>query len=117
MKKIAITLSLMMLGAKAVLAQGNFEFNNSGPYYVTIQDTSGVIDAGTAVRVGTTATAAGFPAAAGPGQVTFELFAAQSGTETLAQLLGTSITGNGLPSGTPANTFMVGTAANANSGL
>jgi hypothetical protein len=86
MKKTLLVASIATSVALGSMAQGIVNANNSGQGVLAmIQDTTGVINHGAAVVVGTPATAAGFPAGAGPGQVTYELFAAPA-SESLTAL-------------------------------
>ena len=88
MKKIAILLSAVALGAVSAMAQGNFVFANNSTFPIKISDPN--INGGAAVVVGTAANTAGF-VGAGPGQVTGELFVAPNGTSLAALEAGTPV--------------------------
>src|SRR5437016_1595495 len=98
MKKLAILLSAVALGAVSAMAQGNFVFQNNNSFPIKVQDPA--INGGTAVNIGTTATAAGF-VGAGQSQVTITLYVAANGTSLAA-----------LEASTP-----VGTTLNSSSGV
>jgi hypothetical protein len=85
MKKILILSSIAMLGVLSAMGQGTVNLNPSSTIgvFVTIQETNGVINSGTAVKIGTPATAAGF-AGAGAGQVTIDIYGAVNGTSVAA---------------------------------
>jgi len=74
MKKLLILSSVLTLGALSSMAQGSVQLNNNGTgVSILIQNPN--INGGTAVKIGTPATAAGFTGA-GPGQVAIQIYAA-----------------------------------------
>jgi hypothetical protein len=84
MKKILVLAFVVTLATLSSMAQGVVNANNIGTgVFITIQDTTGVINSGAAVKIGTPATTAGFTGA-GPGQVAIEMFAAPTGTSLSA---------------------------------
>jgi hypothetical protein len=91
MKKLLLITSVLAMGALSSMAQGVVNANNAGTgVFIMIQDTTGVIDGGTAVKIGTPATAAGFTAA-GPGAVSISLYAVlASANDTVSQILATT---------------------------
>ncbi|HWF18342.1 MAG TPA: hypothetical protein VG754_03705 [Verrucomicrobiae bacterium] len=89
MKKALILNLFIALGALSSMAQGVVNANNVGSgVSIYIQDTTGGIDGGAAVMIGIPAATAGFNGA-GPGQVSFSLYAAPLGT-SLASLEATT---------------------------
>jgi hypothetical protein len=78
MKKLFVLTSILALGALSSFAQGYISAVNTTVNPVLIQDTTGTIHVG-AVNIGKPATAAGFGTGAGPGAVTFSLYAAVNG--------------------------------------
>jgi len=84
MKKLLILTSVVTLATLSSMAQGVVNANNIGTgVFITIQDTTGAINAGTAVKIGSPATAAGFTGA-GPGQVAINMYVAPNGTSLAA---------------------------------
>jgi hypothetical protein len=81
MKKLLILSSVATLAVLNAMGQGQINLNPTATIgvLVQIQDTNNIIDGGTAVKIGTPATAAGF-AGAGPGQVAIEIWGAPNGT-------------------------------------
>jgi len=95
MKKILIVSSVLAVAAASAMAQGTLNLNNAGSTLVQVQDPT--LNGGAPVATGKAATTAGFTGA-GPAQVTIEMFAALSGTLTLAQLEATTPVFTGLNS-------------------
>jgi hypothetical protein len=73
MKKLLLITSVLTLAALSSMAQGYINANNNGTG-VSALIQNPLIDGGTAVKIGTPATAAGF-VGAGPAQVAFTLYA------------------------------------------
>lgn len=93
-----------MLATMSSMAQGVINANNNGVGVpIKIQDTTGKIDGGVAVNIGTPATAAGF-VGAGPGQVAMSLFAAPVGT-SLQALEGSTAIWTGFNSASLSGSF------------
>jgi hypothetical protein len=85
MKKLFVLTTILALGTLGVFAQGSISANNQGTTtLLMVQDTTGVINGGVAVKAGTPATAVGFSTAEGKGAVTISLYAAVTGTSTAA---------------------------------
>jgi len=73
MKKLLLITSVLTLAALGAMAQGSINANNNGTgVFGMIQNP--LINGGTAVKIGTPATAAGF-VGAGPGQIAYTLYA------------------------------------------
>jgi hypothetical protein len=105
MKKLFVLTSVLALAAASTFAQG-FVNPNSGKGYVKIQDTTGVIDGGVAVVVGTPSTTAGFTgnSSAAPGTV-FEALYALPGTDSSATLLASTPLWTGTTSASTSANF------------
>jgi len=73
MKKLLVITSMLTLAALSSMAQGSINANNNGTG-VSALIQNPLINGGTAVKIGTPATAAGFTGA-GPGQVAYTLYA------------------------------------------
>jgi hypothetical protein len=115
MKKLFVLTSILALGAVSTFAQGLINANNQGTgINVLVQDTTGVINAGVAAKIGTPATAAGFTTAEGKGAVTISLYAAASSASlsTLESAQSLVWTGLNSASGLAGNqgTFAPGTS-------
>jgi len=97
MKKLLIVSSVLAVAAVSAMAQGTLNLNNAGLTPLTVSDPA--INGGAAVSAGKAANTAGF-VGCGPGQITVEMFAALSGSLTLAQLEATTpvFTGPNSPS-------------------